>query len=478
MAEAAAGHRLRDPRRRLGPGVPPPRERDRPDRGRARQAAGADLDAQRDGARWATRRWPSRWATSACCTRRSTSTGADALVMYFVGGHYRQPLAFSRRGAGRGRRRVRALRELVPAARPRGARAGGAGRATPSASSTPWPTTSTPPRPAPCCSSGLREANRRLDAGERRGAGAPARDAARAGPRGPCSRRTTRPRRRGRAPAGASARRPGRRATSSAPTGCATSWRRAAGRCATPPEGARLVRALSDRLRAQPGARGAARARARCSGSGPRERAAGEDWLDGVEVDASRGATRSRSCAGPPTTRASAPRPGPTPTPTPGSPARAPRTRSWSCLDEVQDPHNLGAVCRVAEAAGRAGVVIPERRSAEVTPAVCKASAGAVEHLPVARVRNLADWLARRRRPARGSTAPTAEAPWPTTQPDYRGRVVLVLGSEGRGPAAARGRCLRPAGGAAAARAGWGRSTCPPRRPRWCTGSCNCARGA
>ncbi len=63
------------------------------------------------------------------------------------------------------------------------------------------------------------------------------------------------------------------------------------------------------------------------------------------------------------------------------------------CLDEVQDPHNLGAVCRVAEAAGCAGIVIPERRSAEVTPAVCKASAGAVEHLPVARVRNLADWL-------------------------------------------------------------------------------------
>ena len=59
----------------------------------------------------------------------------------------------------------------------------------------------------------------------------------------------------------------------------------------------------------------------------------------------------------------------------------------------MQDPHNLGAVCRVAESAGAAGVVIPERRAAEVTPAACKASAGAVEHLPVARVRNLADWL-------------------------------------------------------------------------------------
>ena len=63
-------------------------------------------------------------------------------------------------------------------------------------------------------------------------------------------------------------------------------------------------------------------------------------------------------------------------------------------LDEVQDPQNLGAVCRTAECAGATGVVIPERRAAEVTPAVCKASSGAVEHLRVARVRNLADFLA------------------------------------------------------------------------------------
>ena len=103
------------------------------------------------------------------------------------------------------------------------------------------------------------------------------------------------------------------------------------------------------------------------------------------------------------------------------------------CLDEVQDPHNLGAVCRVAEAAGCAGVVLPERRSAEVTPAVCKASAGAVEHLAVARVRNLADWLG----DAKGREAwvygAAADAPVPYHRPDYSGRVVLVLGSEGRG---------------------------------------------
>src|SRR5262249_10033942 len=61
-------------------------------------------------------------------------------------------------------------------------------------------------------------------------------------------------------------------------------------------------------------------------------------------------------------------------------------------LDQVQDPRNLGAVCRSAEAAGAAGVVIPERRAAEVTAVACKASAGAVEHLAVARVRNTADW--------------------------------------------------------------------------------------
>jgi 23S rRNA (guanosine2251-2'-O)-methyltransferase len=103
------------------------------------------------------------------------------------------------------------------------------------------------------------------------------------------------------------------------------------------------------------------------------------------------------------------------------------------CLDEVQDPHNLGAVCRVAEAAGCAGVVLPERRSAEVTPAVCRASAGAVEHLPVARVRNLADWLVEAKRHEAWIYGAAADARVPYDRPDYSGRVVLVLGSEGRG---------------------------------------------
>ncbi|MEA2308025.1 MAG: rRNA (guanosine2251-2-O)-methyltransferase [Thermoleophilaceae bacterium] len=104
------------------------------------------------------------------------------------------------------------------------------------------------------------------------------------------------------------------------------------------------------------------------------------------------------------------------------------------CLDQVTDPRNLGAVCRVAEVAGAAGVVIGERRSAQVTPVVCRASAGAVEHLPLARVRNLADYLADAKQEGAwvygASTGPEAV---PYDQPDYRGRVVLVLGSEGRG---------------------------------------------
>ena len=102
-------------------------------------------------------------------------------------------------------------------------------------------------------------------------------------------------------------------------------------------------------------------------------------------------------------------------------------------LDEVADPQNLGAICRTAECAGVTGVVIPERRSAEVTAAVAKASAGAVEHLPVARVRNLADFLADSKQAGCWVYGAAAGAPTPYTEPDFAGGVVLVLGAEGRG---------------------------------------------
>ena len=102
-------------------------------------------------------------------------------------------------------------------------------------------------------------------------------------------------------------------------------------------------------------------------------------------------------------------------------------------LDEVQDPQNVGAICRTAEAAGASGVVIPRHRSAEVTPAVGKASAGAVEHLAVARTRNLADFLAEAKEAGAWCYGAAAGARMAYDEPDYRGRVVVVLGSEGRG---------------------------------------------
>jgi 23S rRNA (guanosine2251-2'-O)-methyltransferase len=102
-------------------------------------------------------------------------------------------------------------------------------------------------------------------------------------------------------------------------------------------------------------------------------------------------------------------------------------------LDEVQDPRNFGAICRVAEVTGATGVVIPERRSAEVTPVVCKASAGAVEHLPVAKVRNIADFLADAKQRGAWVYGAAAGSDVAYDEPDYSGPVVLVLGSEGRG---------------------------------------------
>jgi 23S rRNA (guanosine2251-2'-O)-methyltransferase len=101
-------------------------------------------------------------------------------------------------------------------------------------------------------------------------------------------------------------------------------------------------------------------------------------------------------------------------------------------LDEVQDPQNLGAIARTAEAVGATGLVLPRHRSAEVTPAAAKASAGAVEHLPIAQVRNIADFLG----DAKGAGCwvyGAAAKGAPYRSPDYTGGVVLVMGAEGKG---------------------------------------------
>lgn len=102
-------------------------------------------------------------------------------------------------------------------------------------------------------------------------------------------------------------------------------------------------------------------------------------------------------------------------------------------LDQVQDPRNLGAACRSAEVAGAVGVVLPERRSAAITPVACKASAGAVEHLRIARVTNLADWLGRARDAGYWIWGAAGEGGTPPWEVDLTGPTVLVLGSEGKG---------------------------------------------
>ena len=101
--------------------------------------------------------------------------------------------------------------------------------------------------------------------------------------------------------------------------------------------------------------------------------------------------------------------------------------------DEISDPHNLGAIIRSAECAGAHGVVIPKRRSAGLTAIVDKASAGAAEHMAVARVANLPAALQELKKRGMwiyGTAADGQSALWKT---DFSGAVALVIGSEGDG---------------------------------------------
>jgi 23S rRNA (guanosine2251-2'-O)-methyltransferase len=104
-----------------------------------------------------------------------------------------------------------------------------------------------------------------------------------------------------------------------------------------------------------------------------------------------------------------------------------------ACLDSVTDPHNLGAVCRTVDGAGATGVVLPAHNSARVTPAVCRASAGAVEHVRVAVVKNLARFLGEVKGPRLWVWAAAGDAGRTMWSADLTGGVALVLGAEGRG---------------------------------------------
>jgi 23S rRNA (guanosine2251-2'-O)-methyltransferase len=104
-----------------------------------------------------------------------------------------------------------------------------------------------------------------------------------------------------------------------------------------------------------------------------------------------------------------------------------------ACLDSVTDPRNLGAVVRSAEGVGASGVVLPTHGSARVTPAVCRASAGAVEHLPVAVVKNLARYLGEIKGPQLWVWAATGDAETAMWDADLSGGSIFVFGAEGKG---------------------------------------------
>ena len=101
--------------------------------------------------------------------------------------------------------------------------------------------------------------------------------------------------------------------------------------------------------------------------------------------------------------------------------------------DELSDPHNLGAVIRTAECAGAHGVIIPKRRSAGLTAVVAKTSAGAVSHVPVARVPNLPALLDELKEAGVWVFGTAADGTTPLYQADLKGPAAIVIGSEGTG---------------------------------------------
>lgn len=102
-------------------------------------------------------------------------------------------------------------------------------------------------------------------------------------------------------------------------------------------------------------------------------------------------------------------------------------------LDHLQDPQNFGSLLRTAEAAGMHGMIIPEDRSVQITPAVRKVASGAAERLPVARVVNLVDAVRRLKEAGFWIYGAEADGALPYYRVDYRGPFVLAVGSEGRG---------------------------------------------
>lgn len=101
-------------------------------------------------------------------------------------------------------------------------------------------------------------------------------------------------------------------------------------------------------------------------------------------------------------------------------------------LDEIEDPHNLGAIIRTAECAGAHGIIIPKRRSASLSFTVSKTSAGALEYMPVARVSSLANTIDElKKRGVWVYGTDMVETKW--CQTDFKGSIAIVIGNEGKG---------------------------------------------
>jgi 23S rRNA (guanosine2251-2'-O)-methyltransferase len=102
-------------------------------------------------------------------------------------------------------------------------------------------------------------------------------------------------------------------------------------------------------------------------------------------------------------------------------------------LDELEDPHNLGAILRTCDAAGAHGVLIPKRRSAPLSATVAKTSAGAVEYVPVARIGNVVQAIEALKKEGLWVVGADMDGDQPYYKADLKGPILLVVGGEGRG---------------------------------------------
>jgi 23S rRNA (guanosine2251-2'-O)-methyltransferase len=102
-------------------------------------------------------------------------------------------------------------------------------------------------------------------------------------------------------------------------------------------------------------------------------------------------------------------------------------------LDGVEDPHNLGAIIRTAECGGASAIIVPERRAVHLTDTVAKTSAGALEHLPVARVTNLASFIEELKKHNVWVVGVESSGQMTYTEFNYSGAIALVFGGEGGG---------------------------------------------